>query len=147
VPFFIYGKPAFVSGKGEKVSKYGRKGLFWYVVVVHKDIQVATKDAYDWYDHKINLTNDKSYTNIMYGYKKGVYAFLYNDFESVIYGRYPRLKKIRDSLLKLDCVDACLSGSGSAVYAMFDGRKAALEGYKTAVKEWKGSFVGFAHSI
>ncbi len=147
VPFFIYAKPAFVSGKGEKISKYDRKNVFWYVVVVHKDIRITTKDAYGWYDHKINLTNDKSYTNIMYGYKKGVYAFLYNDFESVIYGRYPVLKNVRDFLLKTDCVDASLSGSGSAVYAMFDTRKAALEGYKKAVKVWKGSFVGLAHSI
>lgn len=147
VPFFIYGKPAFVRGKGEKISKYQRKGVFWYVVVVHKLVKVATKDAYGWWDAKINLTNDKSYTNIIYGYKKGAYAFLYNDFEKVIYEKYPVLKEVRDSLLEKDCIDASLSGSGSAVFAIFDSRKAALAAYKKVRSEWKGSYVGLAHSI
>lgn len=147
VPFFIYGKPAFVTGKGEKIKKYARKGIFWYVVVVHKSVKVATKDAYGWFDAELNLTNTKSYTNIIYGYKKSIFTFLYNDFESVIYRHYPVLKEVRDSLLKQDCIDASLSGSGSAVFGLFDSRKAALTAYKKMRTEWKGSFVGLAHSI
>ena len=147
VPFFIYGKPSFVTGKGEKIREYKRKSVFWYVVVAHKAVKVATKDAYGWYDSEIHLTNVKSYTNIMYGYKNGGYAFLYNDFESMIFKKYPVLKEVRDSLVRHHCMDASLSGSGSAVFALYDSRHAALAGYIKAKSEWKGSFVGLAHSI
>ena len=147
VPFFIYGKPAYAAGKGEKIREYPRKVVFWYVIVVHKAVKVATKDAYGWYDSEIHLTKAKSYTNIMYGYKNGAYAFLYNDFENVIFRKYPVLKQVRDSLLKHHCIDASLSGSGSAVFALYDSRHAALAGYIKAGCEWKGSFVGLAHSI
>lgn len=147
VPFFVYGKPAFVTGKGEKIRAYARKRVLWYVVVVHKAVKVATKSAYEWYDSKNNLTNVKAYTNIIKGYKKGQYTFLYNDFESVIYEKYPVLKEVRDSLLKQDCIDACLSGSGSAVFALFDSRQAALVSYKKIRTQWKGSYVVLAHSI
>jgi 4-diphosphocytidyl-2-C-methyl-D-erythritol kinase len=147
VPFFIQAKAAFVTGKGEKIGKYDRKKEFWYVVAVHKDIKVRTNEAYKWFDGEINLTNDKSYTNIIYGYRNSSYAFLYNDFESVIYKRYPVLKSIKEYFLLQDCVDASLSGSGSAVFAMFDRRQGALDCFKKTRLEWKGSFVGLAHSI
>jgi len=44
---------------------------------------------------------------------------LSNDFEGPVFSRHPRLKQIRDGLLKRGAADAALAGSGSAVFGVF----------------------------
>ncbi len=147
VPFFIYQKRAFVSGKGEKIRVLKVKKPFWFVIIVHKAIKIATKDAYKWFDAQTNLTNDKSYTIINSRNKKDDCGFLYNNFEPVVYGKFPILLRIKESFLRHGCLDSSLSGSGSAVFALFKDRMGALKCLKKVSREWKGSFICLARSI
>ena len=43
-----------------------------------------------------------------------------NDFESSIFIKYPDLKKIKDELYTLGALYATMSGSGSAVYGIYN---------------------------
>ena len=45
-----------------------------------------------------------------------------NDFESVVFDLYPRLKSIKGELLRLGATSAMMSGSGSALFGFYDSR-------------------------
>ncbi len=44
----------------------------------------------------------------------------FNRFEEVVFGKYPELKKIQETLLQLGCSQAMLSGSGSTIIGFLD---------------------------
>jgi 4-diphosphocytidyl-2-C-methyl-D-erythritol kinase len=48
-------------------------------------------------------------------------ALAVNDFEPVIYGRFPELSRLKDRLERSGARFALLSGSGSALYAVYEG--------------------------
>ncbi len=48
-----------------------------------------------------------------------------NDFEPIVFGRWPQLSEIRDGLARLGAVEARLTGSGSAVFGIFADGSAA----------------------
>ncbi len=153
VPFFIGGKPAFVSGKGEKIRPVKRRKTLWYVIVAAKGQKVRTPAAYKWYDRDFGLTSEKN-TAILIprlagGDKSPInYKLLYNDFEEPVYSRKNKLRRVKQGLIKCkNTAGVSLSGSGSAVFALFEKKKHAVSGFKKAKRMFGGSFICLAHSI
>jgi 4-diphosphocytidyl-2-C-methyl-D-erythritol kinase len=93
-----------------------------HVLLLVPDFAVATADAYAW------LAADRG----TYGPSAGVIApdslatweslalVATNDFERVVAARHPIIAELVDELNAADAVLAMLSGSGSAVYGVFD---------------------------
>jgi len=46
-----------------------------------------------------------------------------NDFEPVVFQQHPRLKTIRNQLLRAGASTAMMTGSGSSIFGVFPGRK------------------------
>jgi 4-diphosphocytidyl-2-C-methyl-D-erythritol kinase len=147
VPFFIYSRAAFVTGKGNKIRPFKEFSGYWYVIAVPGDIRVPTAAAYDWYDYEKNLTKEVSYTKLINRFTDNLPADLNNDFERPVFKKYARLKKLKEYLLENGCINASLSGSGSAVYGIFKVRRGALECCEGMRSAWRGSFISLAHSI
>ena len=150
VPFFIYNRTARVSGKGERISPVVRKKALWYVLLC-KNTHVSTKKAYELLDNEKKLTIDNSYNILVLRYLKGQAVkggFLQNDFENPIFKAFPGLKKVKIALKKQNnCIDACLSGSGATVFALFETKADADICCRKMKAEFPGSFVKTAHSI
>jgi 4-diphosphocytidyl-2-C-methyl-D-erythritol kinase len=153
VPFFIYRKPAVVSGKGEKIEIIKGARKLWYVLV-YDNIKVSTKDAYRLYDKfyagEYKLTARFDYNKILLDYMKGSRmsgGILYNDFEKVVFLKYKNLFSIILFFLQHGCVDTGLSGSGSTIFAVYEDRKAAFKCFNAAKRQFKNSKVFLTHSI
>jgi 4-diphosphocytidyl-2-C-methyl-D-erythritol kinase len=120
VPFFLFGGRALAVSRGDEIYPLPDLPRRTILVVSPKEIGVSTKDAYEWLSAE--LTNRSKPPNI-WGFcalcwsRQG--AGVSNDFERPVFHRYPRLREIRDGLLKRGAVDAALAGSGSAVFGIF----------------------------
>lgn len=130
VPFFLIEESsALVSGFGDEIKPVPDGSLPGYsMVVVMPDFGIGTKEAYAALDDFI-LTKNANYYNIQYLDFLDLSGFeLANDFENVIFEKYPLLKEIRDSLVSAGAEISLLSGSGSAIFGAF-GREEDARGY------------------
>lgn len=118
VPFFIYNRPMFASGRGEILTSIpcpipsGRK-----IGVVTPGIAVSTAEAYSGVKPAMPETGLRELiSSLPLEQWKGRIA---NDFEESIFRKHPALGAIKASLYEVGAVYASMSGSGSALYGIF----------------------------
>src|ERR1700691_6188071 len=119
VPFFLFGGRALAVNRGDEIYPLDDRPKQTIVVVSPRDIGVSTKDAYQWLSAE--LTNRAKAPNI-WGFCALCWSrqeTVSNDFEGPVFSRHPRLREIRDGLLKRGAANAALAGSGSAVFGVF----------------------------
>jgi len=115
VPFFVYGKTAFVSGTGTTITPLTQSlPCPWYLLVVPA-VHVNTEQCYQ----DSQLTRDSSPIKIE-SYQFGMGQ---NDFTPVVRKNYPAVAQALDWLGQH--ADAKLTGTGGVVYAMFDSEREA----------------------
>ncbi|MGH9789280.1 MAG: 4-(cytidine 5'-diphospho)-2-C-methyl-D-erythritol kinase [Candidatus Acidiferrales bacterium] len=121
VPFFFVGGRALGVGRGEEVHPLddGRPG---WLVLLCPPFEVSTRAAYLW----ARLTPRRRAGKILDSRPSGDRLWGGNDFESVIFPRFPELARIKAALLAAGAQQAGLSGSGSTVYGWFDRRATAV---------------------
>ncbi len=125
VPFFLYAKPAYVSGRGEKIKPIGLSLKEWFLIL-NPGFSISTPWAYSQWD-KANRVNSltkrrgdvKNYTFFL---KKGHWE---NDFEKVIFPVYPKLEEAKHILMARGASIAGLSGSGPSLYGVFKEKRLA----------------------
>lgn len=119
VPFFLFGGRALAVNRGDEIYPLPDAPPRTILVVSPRDIGVSTKDAYQWVSAELTRL---AKPNRIWGFcalcwsRQGSVA---NDFESPVFSRHPRLREIKDGLLKRGAADAALAGSGSAVFGVF----------------------------
>lgn len=133
VPFFFVGGRALGVGRGEEVYELDEAPPAWCVLLCPL-WPVPTRAAYRWAAarltprrraHKIlrrRVPLDDPPTLKLRG--AGLWS-AGNDFEPVIFSRFPELGRMKAALLRAGASEAGLSGSGSTVYALFTHRVAA----------------------
>ncbi len=117
-PFFIHNKAVLGEGRGEVMKEVDLHILDGKtVLLVLPCITVSTAWAYSQISPSIPefSLHDIISENIL-DWKK----ILVNDFEKPVYKTFPALKGIRDKLYEMGAVYASMSGSGSAVYGIFN---------------------------
>jgi len=127
VPFFLRPQWMHVTGRGEVLNPISP--LFKdAVLVVWPGLQVSTAWAYAQLSH--SLTKQGAYASF-----QGSHDFVNghmdpsdwpgNDFEPVIFAAHPRIGELKGHLLKQGARHAAMSGSGSAVFGLFDSVSSA----------------------
>lgn len=121
VPFCLEGGTMLAEGKGEKLTPLPRLAKCFFVVV-KPDFSVSTKDAYKMYDEQGGDCPDVD--GILSALKqrniRQVCASMGNDLERCIASRHPDINEIKDKLLGLGAIGAMMTGSGSAVFGVFE---------------------------
>ena len=115
--FFIYNRPMIGEGRGEILTEY-EIDLSGYdiQVVTPAGIAVSTKDAYSGIRPALPEVSLREALARPVEQWDGV---LVNDFEMTVFAKYPALEAIKRSLYDCGAVYASMSGSGSALFAMY----------------------------
>jgi len=116
-PFFIYNTPCFAEGIGDILTPVNLhlKGI--RILLVKPNVGVSTRDAYSGLK-----PSGKSLGNINTMHSIGAldsFDFLVNDFEEVVFPKYPEIEYIKKRLLDVGAFYASMSGSGSTVFGLF----------------------------
>ncbi|MBL7931382.1 MAG: 4-(cytidine 5'-diphospho)-2-C-methyl-D-erythritol kinase [Bacteroidia bacterium] len=116
--FFINNKPVFASGKGDEFQTISCDLSSYYILVVMPPVHSNTREAYD------GLTPVKPQKDLKDLVErlpvKDWKGLIKNDFELSIFKKYPSVKTLKESLYENGAVYASMSGSGSAVYGIFE---------------------------
>jgi len=128
VPFFIYNRPARVTGKGEIVAPVyiGLHGL--HLLVICPEVSIDTARAYQAHDQKTKDScppGDSVLTTGPITDSKSPFEriTLSNSFEKTVFAEYPGLGSIKTQMLQAGASGCVLSGSGSSLCAFFRERK------------------------
>jgi 4-diphosphocytidyl-2-C-methyl-D-erythritol kinase len=117
-PFFIINKPCFAAGRGELFEPVDLSQLKNYkLAVVTPGIHVSTAWAFGRLTPRIGGPSVK---DVIAQPVKLWRQALVNDFEDVVFEEYPAIRDIRDSMYSQGALYTAMSGSGSAVYGVFD---------------------------
>ena len=115
--FFIYNRPMLGSGRGEILEPFDIDLSGYRVeVTVPEGIAVSTADAYRGI---VPQEREKPLREILARPVTEWKDFLVNDFETTVFAKFPRLAEIKQSLYEGGAVYAAMSGSGSALYALY----------------------------
>ncbi len=137
VPFFFLGGRALGVGRGEEVYPLDDPPPGWCVLLC-PPFEVSTRAAYRW----ARLTPRRRAAKILDSRPSGERLWGGNDFEPVIFPRFPELARMKAALLAAGAQQAGLSGSGSTVYGWFDKREAAA----AAAARWASAAAAFVVS-
>src|SRR3989449_3756887 len=123
VPFFLLGGRALGVNRGDEIYPLKDIPKLHVLVVVPKEIRVATPDAFRWVKAKpLGLTKPATDPKLLQFCALSWSAQgsgLSNDFEEAVFRRHPQLDQIKRALLQRGASEASLAGSGSAVFGVF----------------------------
>ena len=114
VPFFLTCRPSIGTGRGEELTPLP---LFpaLHLVVVMPQVSISTSEAYG-----MIIPRDEAPPAPDMDTKPKLLAALENDFEPPTLERYPVIAEARSRLLAAGAQGALLSGSGAALFGVFD---------------------------
>lgn len=146
VPFCVRSVTAMVRGRGEQLLKLPKLPLCWFVIC-KPEFSFSTAEMYAKLDEKEPVSSIDTLGLIKaleYQDMQEISDRLGNCFEGVL-EESSEIFAIKNRLLALGARNACMSGSGSAVYGLFtqedEAKAAAAELQKAYPQTW------FAESV
>ena len=141
VPFCIVGGTRLASGTGTKLKKMVSIPRC-NIVICKPDVSVSTAEAYSKID-SANLSHPEFTSEMV----KAIYArdiwmvttCMLNDFEIAL--NLEEVKDVKRIMFKNKALGACMSGSGSAVFAVFNSQKKAEKCVQALKKDYNEVFL------
>lgn len=124
VPCFLGPTAQLGTGRGERLTPLEAYHFPFTLVVVKPAVAVSTADAYRWITPRDAGRPDLRAlvtSNDLDRWRRA----LVNDFEAPVFTHHPELQVLQLGLLEAGAGYAALSGSGSAVFGVFDDARAA----------------------
>ncbi|KAF0197327.1 MAG: 4-diphosphocytidyl-2-C-methyl-D-erythritol kinase [Bacteroidetes bacterium] len=116
-PFFIENRPVLATGRGEVLSQVKADFSKWNIILVKPPVSVSTAWAYSHVKPSgLHLPGADEFPPDPSAWN-GLFA---NDFEDAVFYKWPEIKDIRQSMMALGAKYASMSGSGSAVFGLFE---------------------------
>lgn len=116
--FFIRRRPVYATGVGDVFEDIELNLRGWHLALVKPSESVSTREAY------ANLSPRRPEVNVKDVVSGSDVATwrnrLNNDFETTVFALHPRIAAIKQTLYDMGAVYASMSGSGSAVFGLFN---------------------------
>lgn len=115
--FFIKNKPVFATGIGNIFEEIDFSLKGYYMLLIKPETFVSTKEAY------ANIRPRKRDVSLKELIKEPIENWrncIENDFENGVFLNHPEISDIKNKLYDIGAKYASMSGSGSAVYGIFD---------------------------
>ena len=123
VPYFIHGGTSLGLGRGDDIYPLTDMPPV-HVVILRPGFGVSTADAYGWFDEERRRSKEPPPRALPIGWPAWA-ATLRNDLEPAVIGHHPAIGRIKQSLIDAGAAFAAMSGSGSAVFGLFERADAA----------------------
>ncbi len=116
--FFIANKPVIAEQKGDVFESIQLDLSAYHIVVVHPGIHVSTPEAYRSITPKKPSLHLESWIqeNPVSHWREN----LINDFEIPVFAKHPEIQMLKNNLYQMGAIYAAMSGSGSAVFGLFE---------------------------
>lgn len=114
--FFIQNKPTIASGRGEIFQDCTLDLKGTQIVIVYPNVHVSTADAFSGVKPQPFEGDFEALLQDKTKWKTS----LFNQFEETIFPKYPLLAEIKETLYNKGAFYASMSGSGSAVFGLFE---------------------------
>jgi 4-diphosphocytidyl-2-C-methyl-D-erythritol kinase len=115
--FFIDNTPRFATGRGDVFSQAGTLDKKYRIVVIKPEFEISTVFAYS------KVRPQKPKTSLAEDFLRPVEEWktlIKNDFEEFLFPVYPELERFKQKLYESGAIYASLTGSGSALFGIFD---------------------------
>lgn len=132
VPFFLTSPRAWGTGIGDRLRPLPPAEPF-YILIVKPKVNVSTMSVYGHVSKRLTIPVIK--TTINTTFKKSAtfdeaVAHLQNDLGEIVEEMYPVVRSVKRELAKYAGKGVMVTGSGSAVFAIFKSRSGALNAKK-----------------
>jgi 4-diphosphocytidyl-2-C-methyl-D-erythritol kinase len=118
-PFFINPVPSLATGRGEILQPLEPFLSGFRLVLVNPRIRISTREAYlNTRPSETSASPGTIITKDITRWKK----ILVNDFEDFAFRLYPQLEEYKKSIYKAGALYSSMSGSGSTIYGIFEGK-------------------------
>ena len=117
VPYFLAGGLCLGEGRGDVITSLPDLPVY-YCVLVLPSFPILTSDIYG----RLRLTSPAEDSKMNRFLARREFGLLENKLEETVFSLYPRLKAIKSSFLHKEAVLSLVSGTGSAVFGLFEGR-------------------------
>lgn len=120
--FFVRNSPQLCEGRGEQMTaiEVNLEGL--WLVIIKPDESVSTREAYAGVKPAIpELPLTERIKRPISEWQ----GLIKNDFETSVFAAHPAIKSAKEQLLDAGAIYASMSGSGSALFGLFESEDAA----------------------
>jgi 4-diphosphocytidyl-2-C-methyl-D-erythritol kinase len=124
VPFFLKPFPCFASSRGE-IKKNIQLSLSQPILIVNPGIHISTKWAFQNLELKLHKKSFNELCDQRSVTIEDIKDYATNDFEKIVYEKYPEIKSIKDKLYASGADFVSMTGTGSTVYGVFSNLQQA----------------------
>lgn len=116
-PYFIVNQPVHATGRGEHMTPLSCDLSRYTFLLIDPGVHISTAQAFARIEphHPARMCSDIVQQPVSTWKKE-----LVNDFESSVFPIYPQLAEIKQQLYALGAVYASMTGTGSAMYGIFE---------------------------
>ncbi|MCX7930223.1 MAG: 4-(cytidine 5'-diphospho)-2-C-methyl-D-erythritol kinase [Chlorobi bacterium] len=128
VPFFLQPSLTYAEGRGDILTPLPPMQQ-QHVLLVAPGFPISTAWAYGQLSRYQPIQHDRPLADIFTIGKFSndfLHAACTNDFEPIVFERFPELEVIKHTLIKCGARHASLTGTGSVLYGFFESRDDAL---------------------
>jgi len=123
VPFFIRNTPQLCSGRGEIMTPVELDLTGKYIAVINPGIHISTAEAY------AGITTATAESPLSERISSPIEEWtgkVENTFEKTIFVKHPKIGMLKKSLYSCKALYALMTGSGSALYGIFENNPSCI---------------------